>query len=551
MPLMSGPGTLRTTNLIAGVTITITARFTGTVFRSRWPEVVIPPMSLPQFLLAAAADHGDRPALIDGPTGRVTTHGQFAALVGRVAAGFAAHGLRKGHVVAILAPNSPEWLITAYGAMTAGGGVTGINPLYTAGEVADHLSGSGARFLVTGPALLSTARAAIRQAGGAIAIVVLDKPALGAIAFAELLAHGDTPPDVTIDPAVDLALLPYSSGTSGLPKGVQLTHRACVANVLQQRAAICYPTTARVLAVAPFFHAVGFAVIANAALHAGAAVVTMPRFEIETFLQLVERHRITATVVVPPIVRALVKHPAVDRYDLSSLEWIGCGAAPLDAGSQQACAQRLGRRVVQGYGMTELTAAAALWPLDTPVTPGAVGLLLPGVRARIVHLTTGSDLGPGETGELWLRSPAAMVGYRHDDAATTATVDPDGWLHTGDIGRIDADGAVFVVDRVKELMKVKGFQVAPAELEAVLRTHPGIADAAVIGVPDERAGERPKAFVVRAGGVPVGVYEIVSYLAERVAAHKRVHDVEFLDTIPTSPAGKTLRRILRDRGGVR
>ena len=399
--------------------------------------------------------------MVDGLTGRVTSYGQFAALVDRVAAGLAAHGLHKGQVVAILAPNCPDWLVVAYGAMTAGGVVTGINPLYTPGEVAGQLAGSGARFLVTIPAFLSTARAAIQHAGGAIEIVVLDEPAAGALAFAELLAHGATPPDVTIDPAVDLALLPFSSGTSGLPKGVQLTHRACVANVLQQRAAFCYATTGRVLAVAPFFHAVGFAVIANAALHAGAAVVTMPRFEIETFLRLVEHHRITATVVVPPIVLALAKHPAVDRYDLSSLEWIGCGAAPLDAELQQACARRIGRPGLQGYGMTELTAAAALWPLDTPVMPGAAGVLLPGVRARIVHPTTGSDLGPGEAGELWLRSPAAMVGYSHDGAATAATVDSDGWLHTGDIARIDADGAVFVVDRVKELIKVRDSRSHP------------------------------------------------------------------------------------------
>jgi len=253
--------------------------------------------------------------------------------------------------------------------------VTGISPLYTPAEVAGQLSGSGARFLVTIPPFLSTARAAIQQTGGAVEIVVLDEPAPGTIAFADLLAHGDTPRDVTIDPAVDLALLPFSSGTSGLPKGVQLTHRACVANVLQQSAAFRYSTIGRVLAVAPFFHAVGFAVIANAALHAGAAVVTMPRFEIETFLRLVEHHRITATVVVPPIVQALATHPAVDRYDLSSLAWIGCGAAPLDAALQQACARRICRPVVQGYGMTEVTAAAALWPLDTPVTPGAAGLI--------------------------------------------------------------------------------------------------------------------------------------------------------------------------------
>ncbi len=528
--------------------MTITAAPTSAVFRSSQPEPEIPPVSLPRFLLAA--EWADRPALIDGPTDHVTSHGQLAARVRRVAAGFAARGLRKGQVVAILAPNRPDWLVTAYGAMTAGGVVTGINPLYTPREVAGHLTDSGARFLVTVRAFLPTARAAIEQTGGAIEIIALDEPDSGTIAFAELLAHGDTPPDVIVDPAVDLALLPYSSGTSGLPKGVQLTHRACVANVLQQRTAFPLRPTDRVLAVAPFFHAVGFSVIANAALHAGAAVVTMPRFEIEEFLQLVERHRITVTVVVPPIVQALAKHPAVDRYDLSSLEWIGCGAAPLGAELQQACARRLGRPVLQGYGMTEVTAGAALWPLSTPVVPGAVGKLLPGVTARIVDPATGGDAGPNEIGELWLRSPAVMTGYLHDRSATAATVDADGWLHTGDIARIDTGGAVFVVDRVKELIKVKGFQVAPAELEAVLRAHPGIADAAVVGVPDDRAGERPKAFVVRAGAIPVTAQEIVDYVAERVAPHKRLHDVAFVETIPTSPAGKTLRRLLRDRAGA-
>ena len=349
----------------------------------------------------------------------LTSYGQFAALVDRVAAGLAAHGLHKGQVVAILAPNCPDWLVVAYGAMTAGGVVTGINPLYTPGEVAGQLSGSGARFLVTVSAFLSTARAAIQHAGGAIDIVVLDEPAPGAVAFAELLTHGATPPDVTIDPAVDLALLPYSSGTSGLPKGVQLTHRACVANVLQQRAAICFATTGRVLAVAPFFHAVGFAVIANAALHAGAAVVTMPRFEIETFLRLVEHHRITATVVVPPIVLALATHPAVDRYDLSSLEWIGCGAAPLDAGLQQACAQRIGRPIVQGYGMTEVTAAAALWPLDTPVIAGRRR----DAAARRAGADRRPDHGIGSAGRA-RRASCGCVARRRWSATGTTTWPP-------------------------------------------------------------------------------------------------------------------------------
>jgi acyl-CoA synthetase (AMP-forming)/AMP-acid ligase II len=533
------------------VTMTITASLAGTVFESRWPEPAVPPVSLPRFLFATATDRAGQPALVDGATGQVTSYGELATRVRRAAAGFAAHGLGKGQVVAILAPNQPDWLACAYGATTAGGVVSGINALSTPNEVAAHLRDSGARFLVAAPALLGVARAAIERAGGGVPIVLLGAAAPGTVAFAELLAHGDRPPQAAIDPAVDLALLPYSSGTSGLPKGVMLTHRACVTNVLQQLAAFPLLPRDRVLAVAPFSHAIGFSVVANAALHAGATVVTVPRFEIEAFLRLVEQHRITATIVAPPIVLALAKHPAVDHYDLSSLEWVGCGAAPLGAGLQQACADRLGRPVVQGYGMTEVTAGAALWPLDTPVVPGAAGHLLPGVQARIVDLASGFDLGPGETGELWLRSAAAMAGYFRDAAATAATVDPDGWLHTGDIARIDADGALFVVDRVKELIKVKGFQVAPAELEALLRTHPGIAEAAVVGIPDERAGERPKAFVVRASGVALTTEEVVAYVAERVAPHKRVHAVEFIDAIPTSPAGKTLRRMLRDRTGAK
>ena len=520
-----------------------------TVFTSRWPGVEVPELPLPRFLLAGAADHAAEPALVDGPTGRVTTYGELAAGVRRVAAGLAAHGLRTGDVFAILAPNMPGWLVAAYGAMTVGGVVTGINPLYTPDEVAGQLADSRARFLLTVPPLLPTARAAVDRAGTGTRIVLLGPPTEATIGFAELLAHGDDPPDVPIDPGTDLALLPYSSGTSGLPKGVMLTHRACVANVLQLRAAIPSGPGDRMLAVAPFFHAVGFSAVANVTVHAGATVVTMPRFDLEGFLGAVQEHRISSVVVVPPIVLALARHPAVDRYDLSSLRWVVCAAAPLRAELQQACARRLGRPVLQGYGMTEVTAGAAVWDLDTPVRHGAAGRLLPGVQARIVDPATGTDLGPDEAGELWLRGPATMAGYLRNPEATAATIDAEGWLRTGDIARIDGDGALFVVDRLKELIKVKGFQVAPAELEAVLRTHPGVTDAAVVPIPDERAGEVPKAFVVRADDT-VTAEEIIAYVAAQVAAHKRLREVEFVDAVPTSPTGKILRRLLRDRRGA-
>ena len=312
-----------------------------------------------------------------------------------------------------------------------------------------------------------------RPGGTGTRIVLLGPPTEATIGFAELLAHGDDPPDVPIDPGTDLALLPYSSGTSGLPKGVMLTHRACVANVLQLRAAIPSGPGDRMLAVAPFFHAVGFSAVANVTVHAGAIVVTMPRFDLEGFLGAVQEHRISSVVVVPPIVLALARHPAVDRYDLSSLRWVVCAAAPLGAELQQACARRLGRPVLQGYGMTEVTAGAAVWDLDTPVRHGAAGRLCPACRPG------SSTRSPAPTSDRtrpvscgcaarppW-RATCATRGHRGHDRRR-------GLAAHGDIARIDGDGALFVVDRLKELIKVKGFQVAPAELEAVLRTHPGV-----------------------------------------------------------------------------
>ena len=522
------------------------------VFTSGRPDVVVPPLSLPDFLLAAGADRPDHPALVDGTSGRVLTYRQLTVGVRRVAAGLAARGLRRGDVCALLAPNSPEWLLACYGAMSAGAVVTGINPQYTAHEVAGQLRQTGARIVVTAPPFLQTTRAGIAAAGLRTEIVLIGGDGSeGCVPLDRLLEYQGAAPAVDLDPAVDLALLPCSSGTSGLPKSVMLTHRACVANVLQQRAALPFRATDRLLGVAPFYHATGFGVVANGTLHAGGTVVTMPRFDVEGMLGLIEAHRITATVVVPPIVVALAKHPAVDARDLSSLRWVACGAAPLGGELQQAAARRLGCPVVQGYGMTELTAGIALWSPSIPVRPGAAGRLLPGVQARVVDPLGGADLGPGESGELWIRSQARMAGYRDNPAATAETVDADGWVHTGDIGRIDADGALFVLDRIKELIKVKGFQVAPAELEAVLRAHPGIADAAVVSMPDERAGERPKAFVVRsreADAQQLEAEQIMAWVTERVAPHKRLGAVEFIDAVPTSPAGKTLRRLLAHHG---
>jgi 4-coumarate--CoA ligase len=274
--------------------------------------------------------------------------------------------------------------------------------------------------------------------------------------------------------------------------------------------------------------------------------VTLPRFDLAQALGIIQDHKVSRFFAVPPIVLALAKHPLVDEYDLSSLEWIMSGAAPLGAELTAEAAARIGCEIVQGYGMTELSPVSHGTPSGQG-RPGTVGVTVPNTESRLVDPETGEDADVGGEGELWVRGPQVMLGYLNNPEATAATIDADGWLHTGDIARIDADGHVTIVDRVKELIKVKGFQVPPAELEALIITHPAVADVAVIGVPDVEAGELPKAFVVAKPGATVTPAEIQEFVAPHVATYKQVRLVELVDEIPKSPSGKILRRLLRDR----
>ncbi len=282
-------------------------------------------------------------------------------------------------------------------------------------------------------------------------------------------------------------MLPYSSGTTGLPKGVMLTHRNLLANLVQIDAIETAEIRALV-GVLPFFHIYGMVVVMNLGLLRGATCVTLPRFEFEPFLRVLQDWPIGLAHIVPPIAVALAKHPLVDHYDLSGVKWLFSGAAPLGPQLTEAVQTRLGLRVRQGYGMTEASPATH-YTVPGAERPGKIGPLMPCTEGRIVDPETGADLGVGQAGEVWVRGPQVMKGYLNNPEATARTVDADGWLHTGDIGIVDEDGYLEIVDRLKELIKVQGFQVAPAELEAVLLKHPNIADAAVIPMPD-RGGRR-------------------------------------------------------------
>ncbi|MFE5730087.1 4-coumarate--CoA ligase family protein [Streptomyces sp. NPDC056528] len=526
------------------------------VFHSAYEDV--PAVSLPihDAVLGRAAEYGDTPALVDGSgaEGALTlTYAQVDAFHRRVAAGLAEAGVRKGDVLALHSPNTVLFPVAFYAATRAGAAVTTVHPLATPEEFAKQLRDSSARWIVTVSPLLPVARAAAELAGGIEEILLCDRPPTGDAtrSLQSFLGSTGPVPDVEIDPDEDVAALPYSSGTTGVPKGVMLTHTSIATNLAQLEPFIPTGPGDRILAVLPFFHIYGLTALMNAPLRQGATVVVQPRFELDTFLRAIQEHRVNGLYVAPPIVLALAKHPAVADHDLSSLEYIVSAAAPLDAALAEACSKRLGLPPVrQAYGMTELSPGTHVVPLDAETPPpGTVGRLLPSTEMRILSLDDpAKDAAPGEEGEIAIRGPQVMKGYLGRPDATAAMIDAEGWVHTGDVGRVDADGWLFVVDRVKELIKYKGFQVAPAELEALLLTHEGIADAAVIGVTDDDGTEIPKAFVVRQPSAPgLTAEEVVAHVAARVSPYKKVRAVEFVDTVPRAASGKILRRELRQR----
>jgi acyl-CoA synthetase (AMP-forming)/AMP-acid ligase II len=525
--------------------VTQARRGTEHIIRCEYPDVEIPEISITELVLGPALARGDTPAMIDGASGRTLSYAGLVDMVRRLATGFAAHGLTKGDVLGIYSPNLPEYAAAFHAAASIGGTITTVNPLYTPRELAQQLNDCNASYLLTVPALMDSAREALRQVPSIREVFVLGE-AEGATAFASLLTHGDQPPAVLIDPKADLVALPYSSGTTGLPKGVMLTHYNMVAQLITAKARpdLVFPgENDTLLAFLPYFHIYGINIFLCYGVWQGARIVSMPRFDLEQYLELVQRYGVTYLHLVPPLVIALAKHPLVDKYDLSKAKWALSAAAPLGAPAAEAFTRRLGTQLVQAYGMTEVSGATHVGSCAPgKIKSTSAGTLLPNAECLVVDPATDEGVGRGQQGEIWVRSPQVMRGYLGRPEATAATIDQDGWLHTGDVGYVDDDGDVFIVDRVKELIKYKGLQVAPAELEAILLGHPAVADAAVIPSPDEEAGEVPKAFVVLRSPTPAE--ELMAFVAERVAPHKKVRKLQFIDAIPKSPSGKILRRVL-------
>ena len=522
------------------------------MFKSPYPDVDIPNVSIYDYLFTGLSDHElNTIALIDGTSGAETTYRELIAQIDGVAGALAARGIDTDTVVALLCPNSPAFASVFHGILRAGAMVTTINSLATDDDIAKQLTDSKSTWFITVSPLLTGAKAGAAAVGMADDHLIVLDGAEGHTNLRDLLTERATPPTVTFDPVTHIAALPYSSGTTGFPKGVMISHRNLVANVEQSRQVIVVGEGDRVLAFLPFFHIYGMTVLLNLAVKQRATLVTMPRFDFVEFLRIMQDHKCSFIFIAPPVAVALAKHPLVDQYDLSSVHTVLSGAAPLDGHLAQAVADRLGVRMIQGYGMTELSPVSHAIPNDRPdLALSSVGFTLPNIECRLIDPETGKDIevpaeGESIAGELLCRGPNVMLGYLGNESATREVMTEDGFMRTGDIATVNWEGVVTIVDRLKELIKYKGYQIAPAELEALLLTHPSIADAAVIGILDDEGQEVPKAFVVLQSGAELDGEGVMAFVTEHVAPYKKVRRVQFIDAIPKSSSGKILRKDLR------
>lgn len=529
------------------------------IVRSPYTDVEIPEVSLADYVWKDVDKFTDNVALVCGMTGRQYTYGMAYGMARKFGSALLRMGAKKGDVMGMIVPNIPEFPIAFLGACGVGVTITTMNPTYRPEEIARQLENSGTRYVMTIGLFLQNIKQACEIYTGVEKIIVIgmDDIPEDCASFLNMMIYDDgTLYDQRekIDVYEDTAALPYSSGTTGPPKGVSLTHYNMVSNVAQlnhPRVTMLRTTDPSApqevtVAVLPFFHIYAMNTIMTMGLQIGAKIVTLPKFEPEEYIQALVTYKPTWLNMVPPLVSFLATHPAVKSSHLSSVVAVTGGAAPFGPALIEKFKEKCAPNEIkfrEGFGMTESSPVTHFQP-DEGAILGGCGVPIPNTIAKIIDIDTGKALGPNEDGELCVAGPQVMKGYYRNEKATKKTV-INGWLHTGDIARYTEDKQFFIVDRLKELIKVKGLQVAPSELEDLIRRHPGVNDVAVVGVPDERSGELPRAYVVRKNR-NVMEQSIIDWVAERVAPHKKLGaGVMFVETLPKNQTGKILRRELK------
>ncbi|KAL5389743.1 hypothetical protein DPSP01_002235 [Paraphaeosphaeria sporulosa] len=536
--------------------------------KSRYPDVPIPDVDLWAFLFERKDKpfQDDKVIYVDPYTKRSYTYAQVKTAAIEFGQGLKAlWDWQKGDVLALYTTNCIDTPAITWGCHWAGGVLSPANPAYTVDELAFQLKDAGAKAIVTQMAFIKNAQEAAAKVGIPLdRVIVMGDEKDTSYKVKHFTSIRKTSGSARYrrtkaKPDQDLAFLVYSSGTTGHPKGVMLTHRNIVANTMMIKAGEGGKLSStggpdgegdKILAFLPFFHIYGLTCLIHQAMYSGLQLVVMPRFDLEDFCKFVQVLKITFVYVVPPIVVLLAKSPVVSRYDLSTVRMMNSGAAPLTKELVDAVYDRLKIPIKQGYGLSETSPTTHTQPWETwNKHVGSVGTLLPYQVAKYMSPEE-KELKVGEVGELWIKGPNVFKGYLNNPEGTANALTSDGYFKTGDVGYQDADGNFYITDRIKELIKYKGFQVAPAELEGILLSHPSINDVAVIGVYEkDEATELPRAYVVPKDGLGRTDDEkkaIVDWLGERVAGHKRLRGgVRWLDEIPKSASGKILRRMLK------